>query len=242
MKKIHYLPLLWAFALGQSATAAITLTTTEHRDGGDSPGVPITVSGTDLVNAGQPTLGSVSSSDFTAYGDASIAVLNDGLDGGWNSISSNTAVTTQTTPWALTYMLNLAGAPNGYDISRIDVMSLWTIDYVNQHYSVLISTTSNPAFTVLDANVTTTTASSQSGAGSSLLSSLTDNSPSGVIASNVTGIQFVFEAVPDPTSAGEEHQAAYREVDVFGVSSIPEPAAGTLSLIGLGVILRRRRH
>ncbi len=237
------LALLAGLAVGH-APAAIVVTVDENRDGigttAVNPGVPLAVSSTDLVNAGQPSLGSVSWEGFTAFTSgttSSPAVLNDGADGGWNLTAGNTAVTTQAIPWSLTYTLDLSEAALGYDITGVDVMSLWTNDFVNQHYSVEISTLTVPVFTPLTGPVVALTATSGGSAGSSIRSSIREDG-SGILASGVTGIRFVFEAQANPF--GAQRIAAYREVDVFGHATIPEPSTAGLGLVAAGLTIMRR--
>lgn len=232
--------------MAAGAQAAIVVTTAENRDGvGTSavnPGVALSVSSTDLVNAGQATLASVSSSGFTAFTSGTTSspnVLNDGSTGGWNIGAGNTAVTVQSTPWSLTYSLNLSSAAFGYDITGIDVMSLWTNDFVNQRYTVEVTTLTVPAFTTLTGPVIALTATSGGSAGSSLRSSIREDD-SGILASGVTSLRFVFEAQNNPF--GVSRIAAYREVDVTGLATVPEPSTRGFGLLASGLVLLRRRR
>ena len=242
----HFPPVLIAAAIAADAPAAIVVTVDEHRDGvgttAVNPGVALPVSSTDLVNAGQTTLASVASSGFTPFTSGTTSspnVLNDGADGGWTLTAGNTAVTVQLTPWSLTYALDLSGAVLGYDITGIDVMSLWTNDFVNQRYTVEISTVTVPAFTALTGPVIAQTATSGGSAGSSLRSSIREDD-TGVLASGVTLLRFTLEAQANPF--GGSQIAAYREVDVFGAASVPEPASWSLGMVAAGLVLRRRRR
>lgn len=197
------------------------------------------VSSTDLVNNGQSTLGGLSASGFSAFSDGSGSsspnILNDGT-AGTSQKSVETAVTTQTTNWTLTINLNTSTNTQGYSLSEIDSYSGWTVDYVNQKYTLAYSTVSAPtSFTnvlgTFENDSTTTTGTSPP---SSLKIALTDST--GQIATNVAALQFTFQ--PDSVRA---HQGAYREIDVIGTAT-PEPASASLVLLaGTALLLRRRQ-
>lgn len=201
-----------------------------------APGIPQSVSSSDLVDDISPALLSETSSGHTSFSGSSPDVLNDGSpggspDGGWNLNANEGAVTTQSTPWTLTYMLDTSIAPQGYNLTQIEAMSLWTNDYVNQHYSVSVTTISNPTFTGLINDVIADTMNGQ--AASSLKSVITDSS--GILASHVTGIQFEFETGSNGT------MAAYKEIDVFGYAAVPEPTTCLLVLFGCSTLALRSR-
>jgi hypothetical protein len=243
------LGLVLAGCLTSLAPAAITVTRTENHDASGvvpavNPGMALAVSAVDLVNQGRPTLASATFANFAPFtdpsGTSSPNLLNNGSNDGWNADAIHTAVTTQTTPWTLTYTLNTTGASLGYDITGIDVMSLWNNDYVNQRYSVEVTTIAVPSFTALFGPVTTDTVTfTGPNVGSSLMSSVRDNT-TGLLASGVTGLRFTFQSEANP--AGAQIIAAYREVDVFGAASVPEPASAGLLLLGAGLAAIRRRR
>lgn len=256
IQKVHGIQSLWRQILGvlltgwltTSASGAVVVSIFENHDASGAgpafnPGIPLSVSNSDLVNAGQLTLSGFSSAGFTPFtggGTSSPSVLNDGQNGGWNLTAGNTAVTTQSAAWSLTYALNTSEAAFGYDISGIDVMSLWTNDYVNQRYSVEVATVSEPAFAALFGPVVATTSTTNGpNIGSSLMSSIREDFTN-VLASGVTAVRFNFETQPSP--AGQPHHAAYREVDIYGVASVPEPATVSFLLLGAGLAAVRRRR
>lgn len=205
----------------------------------DSAGCPFTASLTDLINQGQPTYSSVAWSGFTPFSGDSPSVLNDGAVGGGQGAPGQTAVTTQGSDWTLTYTLNTTVAPLGYTVAGINAISWWNADYVNQSFTLAYSTVSAPAtFLTLGSFTNSYTGSYGSVFDSvSLQTALGDTT--GTIANNVAQLQFVFHPIANGTWGN--HQAAYREIDVFGAAATPEPA--TLSLLALGGLglLRRRR-
>jgi hypothetical protein len=191
------------------------------------------------VNNGQVTVVSAVAASFSAYNDGSgasnVTAMGDGSDGSTTTKSVETAVSTQTTNWTLTYTLNTSSNPSGYSLSEIDTVSGWTADYANQKYALAYSTVSAPTnFVSLgvfenDSNITT------GNPAVSLKTALT-NSGGGNFVTNVAELQFTFE--PDSIRG---HQGAYREIDVIG-SPTPEPASlGVLGMAGLGLLFRRRR-
>ena len=230
--------------LASNVFAAPVVNVVESPD--NAPGVSQPVSPYDLVDESSPALLSESWSGHTSFSGSTPDVLNDGSpggppDGGWNLNANEGAVTTQKTPWTLTYMLDTSIAPQGYDISSIEAMSLWLNDYVNQHYSVAIATVGNPSFTSLIDDVT---ANEQvlgpNDAASSLKTVITDDT--GVLATNVIGVQFLFETQPQTYAPlTGDTLAAYKEIDVYGTISVPEPAAGTLLLVACGLLALCRR-
>ncbi|HET6251846.1 MAG TPA: PEP-CTERM sorting domain-containing protein [Tepidisphaeraceae bacterium] len=197
----------------------------------------IPVSSTDLVDMSQPSYGGSTSAGFTSYDDgsgaSSPAILNDGSGGTYGVHSVQTAVTTQNTPWTLTY--TLAGSATGYDITGVNISSLWNTDYVDQDYQVAFAPATNLTnFTPYATEIANNTTGQP---GEDIQSSLTDDT--GFLAKNVGAIQFTFS--PDSTDA-YGHQAAYTEVDVLGMASpTPEPASIGMLLAGGMVVLVRRR-
>ena len=190
-----------------------------------------TVSSTDLINLGQATFSSQTTSEFTA-GGGDPSYLNDGNLGTASVIDPGT--TYSSTAFSTTFNLDLTTNTLGYNITNINVYAGWTLyQYYNQAFDASYSTVSAPttwislgAFTnLLDTG----------GAGTSF-TSLT-NDVGGAFATNVAAIKFNFYNL----YAG--HTAVYREVDVLGAAAVPEPATWALLAFSLTsvMVLRRRR-
>jgi hypothetical protein len=58
---------------------------------------------------------------------------------------------------------------------------------------------------------------------------------SGILATNVRSLRFQFGGDLVAGFAG------YREIDVIGIASVPEPSAALLTLLSTAALLRRRR-
>jgi hypothetical protein len=223
------------FASVAHATPMIAVNITH--DASPSPAPP-TVSTTDLINQGRPSLGTVTPVNYTPYSTASISTLNDGTSGAWSNVDpQDTAVTTQSTDWSVIY--NLIGSPTGYSISQVNVFSLWSNDFTSQNYSIGISTVSNPTFVSLVPDVL---ASDSTNEFASAVESLVTDS-SGTLASGVTAIELTFHATPQSFQGNTPtDQAAYREIDVLGsATAVPEPTLlFPLITTALGFVTLRR--
>ena len=139
--------------------------------------------------------------------------------------------------WGLettTYNFNLTTSPLGYEITLIQAYSSW-LDRYNQSYRIFYTQVGSPTnFLQLGTDITAT---AQSGT-SSLITRSVDSVPGTSILSNVSSIQFVQF---DGPAGLDGIETVYRELDVVGFASIPEP---TTSVLGLGaaiLLLYRRR-
>ena len=172
-------------------------------------------SSTDLINLGRPTLASAvmtpSSPGFPGGG------INDGGYG--NTASNNTYFQSDVHfPATATFMLNLTFASNGYDITSIDSFMGWfsvAQAQANQDYTVEVRTVGSAGFRPL-AQVKYTPFS---GSGGDYETRVTvSNTASGVLATNVEAIRFIFA---DPGNNG----TVIREIDVQGTPSATAPPA-----------------
>jgi hypothetical protein len=190
--------------------------------------------------------GDISSSDLlhgivgvtggTAFGanGSSPAGLNDGSNGGDYEAMGLPALGGAAWPGTGSYIdFDLGvGTGLGYDITEIQSISAWQdLGLNNQNYDVLVKYLGDAGFTAL----TTVTYQPFNSGGGATKVNVTDST--GVLASGIEGIRFNFLA-----TAGHSAGSVYREIDVMGAATVPEPA--TMSLLTLGglAVLRRRRN
>ena len=131
-----------------------------------------------------------------------------------------------------TYNFNLTTSPLGYDITLIQAYSAWA-DRYNQSYRIFYTQVGSPTFFQLGTDIVATATGT-----SSIITRSVDSVPGTSILSNVSSIEFRQFDGPGPNDGIE---TVYRELDVVGFASIPEP---TTSVLGLGaaiLLLYRRR-
>ena len=134
-----------------------------------------------------------------------------------------------------TYDLNLITSPLGYDVTMIQAYSAWN-DRASQSYRIFYAQASDPfTFLQLGGDIIATEAGA-----ASIITRSEDSVLNTSILSGVSSIRFVqFDATPNGALDGVE--TVYRELDVVGFATIPEP---TTSVLGLGaaiLLLYRRR-
>jgi hypothetical protein len=222
----------WSFAApvvttdGQAAPAA----------GGASFTPTYAPSATDLINGRAP---SASNGDFALELAGGLPVLTDGAYGtitqpggapdrthGAFATAGNTAGT------AVTYALDTAAHPLGFDISSIAVYGGWNDNGRDQQmYRVLYSTTANPSNFINLASVDfnpNVPADTQS----ATRSVITDPA-AGRLAPRGAALQFQF-------LTPENGYTGYAEIDVLGSATVPEPAGFALVCIGAAALMARR--
>jgi len=135
----------------------------------------------------------------------------------------------------LTYQLDLAAGPFGYEITGIDTYSGWRDGGRDgQAYTVQVAFLSDLTTFVPLADV----AYNPAGLSPTDTAAFLTNPLGGPMASRVGAVRFIF-------GVQENGYVGYRELDVFGVASVPEPSSLTLAvfgLFGLTVCVQRRRR
>ena len=207
------------------------------------PNGSYTPSASDLVNSGSPSLLSRTNNGGSYYGsDPGGSALNNGTiyaDGATSATEGERSYCPANGS-AITFDLDLANAPLGYDISAIEAITgAGGGQYrASQKMRVEYSTVGSSGFELLVGedqwNFLETQHSREMKVG--LYSPL--SSP---MAHHVDQLRFTFFGivVPDLTPDGI---SMYREIDVSGTPTVPEPATLGLLLAGLaGLCMTRRR-
>jgi hypothetical protein len=218
-----------------SSNAAVVFTTAIHTTADSSATTD------ELAYAGD-----ISSSDLLhgivgvtggSYGGngATPAGLNDGLNGGdYNDdgLSALAGAAWPSTNATMEYDLGV-GTGDGFDITEIQSIAAWNgAGFMNQNYKVFVKYLGEIDF---DPTALTTVTYQPSPSGGSTKVNVTDDS--GFLASGIEAIKFEFLAT-DGNGAG----SIYREIDVMGSTTVPEPTtAALLGLGGFALILRRRK-
>ena len=178
-------------------------------------------SSTDLINNGGPTLATaVVTPSYAGFPGGGIN------DGGYSNTGTNNTYFQIDThfPATATYTLNLASAPNGYDLTSIDSFMGWSTvaqAQANQDYTVEVRTVGSAGFRPL-AYVKYTPFSGSGGSYETRVT-VTDTT-TGVLATNVEAIRFIFA---DPGNNG----TVIREIDVQGGASATAPTAVTVQSV-----------
>ena len=130
----------------------------------------------------------------------------------------------------VTYTLDTSVNTLGYDLSNIGIFSGWNDDGRDGiNVTVSYATVSAPMTFV---NITTAT--QDDGATKFENANITEGVSPFVLATGVKSIRFTFNS---PENGG----AGYKELDVIGVATVPEPSAALLGGLGMLALLRRRR-
>jgi uncharacterized protein (TIGR03382 family) len=131
--------------------------------------------------------------------------------------------------YTTTYDLDVTVNVYGYDITEFRLFSGWNDLRASQQYTISYSLVGSSAFTTL----TSFTSLQNDG---SLLTRTYDDTAAPLI-SGVDAVRFNF-VYPDNDFG---RATVYREIDVLGTATIPEPSAAILGGLGLLALLRRRR-
>lgn len=186
----------------------------------------------------ETALASASHSGWSTNNSANTASLNDGVygsvyvsgpivvDGAWDQ--GGTPVST--------YNLDVTVNTLGYDLTSIVSIAGWNgAGLGNQQFTVEISTVGSPDFTLLATGDNQLLGASNGG--NTIVTVQDDTTPGAVIASGVDAVRFTSLG-----TVGTNGWAVFREFDVNGVATVPEPSA--ILLLGLGglAVHRRRRR
>jgi hypothetical protein len=160
-------------------------------------------------------------------GGATVANLTDGLfPTSPNSSTGSLAISGGN----VVYELNTTVNTFGYDISSIGIFSGWNDDGRDGiNVTVSYATVAAP-LTFVDIAIATQDDGSARFENANINETVSPN----VLASGVKSIRFTFNS---PENAG----VGYKELDVIGVATVPEPSTALLGGLGILALMRRRR-
>jgi len=204
------------FKFNTVSTPGITVTTASSQT---DNAYAADVSGSDLVNSGQPSLTSFVSSVAPSFGPGG---QNDGTYSLSNTAAASWYHPPAAPPATLTFELNVVDHPAGYEISAIRTYAGWkgggTQTYANQKYTVEYRAVGSSTWSLLqsvDYSPFTSLVDTPANTKVSLTAS------SGLVATGVAALRFNL-AVPTQ-SAGTNNGTVLQEIDVIGqpVGSLP---------------------
>jgi hypothetical protein len=227
----------WALSSRSSAAPVVTTDAQAAPAAGGASFTPTyTPSSSDLINGLAP---SASNGDFALELGGGLPALTDGTYGtitqpGGAPDRTHAAFATagNTAGTSVTYTLNTAANPLGFDVNSIVVYGGWNDNGRDQQmYQVLYSTTANPTsfINLASANFNPTVPADTQSATRTTIADPT----AGRLATGVAALRFDF-------LTPENGYTGYAEIDVLGSATVPEPAG--LALLGLGAtaLLARR--
>jgi hypothetical protein len=219
---------LWNKVLARTATSEVLAVSAT---GGPAH---MTASGTDLANRGQATLAGIrgSASKFGGMVDA----VNDGqMNDSGDDLGSTANSYVPGEGDQLIVTLNVSANKHGYDISQIVSYSAYSVDRIAQNYDIDVlqvgSTEWLPVFSGYDMGRDVQAAFGQDVLGRELKNTVQD-STGGLLADHVWQVRFTFHDT-NGFGLGGGAETVYREFDVFGAASVPEPSCAALAVVGL---------
>jgi hypothetical protein len=225
-------------AVGWAGSAFGVVVVTPNGQTGEAPFTPTyVVSSTDLINGKAPT---ASAGSFQVESSGGSSVLTNGTFGtisggnpGNNSIFA-TAGGGSGSGTSLSYTLDLAASPQGYNLTGIDVYGGWNDSGRDQQkYAISYSKVGAAAVILPLASVDFNPTAG--GDPTATRVSVADNA-GGFIATDVAAVFFTFDA------SVENGYTGYTEIDVFG-QAVPEPATlGAFGLASTALLVRRGRR
>jgi hypothetical protein len=134
-----------------------------------------------------------------------------------------------------TYDFDLSVNTFGYDITAVQVYSAWNDARSGQNYQLFYALVGDPTtFSPLDVSVVATATNA------SVITRTEDSVLGASLLSGVSSIRFVHATNSDaPAIPGTG--TVYREFDVVGFASVPEPATSMFGLCASLLLFRRRR-
>ncbi len=216
---------LAAFTIAGPASAAVVATAATGANGF------FAVSSTDLADASQS--GTVSFSGSAVFGSAAAKVIDGGV---YNPGTPQMTLESLTPSVGSTLILNLATSSlYGWNLNSIVVLTgVGDLQpgRSDHGYTIALSTDGTtfgtPFINVNDATVSAST-------GGEVRMTIADDA-SAPLGTGIKAVRFVFANV-----VGAETESMFREIDVLGVASVPEPSAALLGGLGMLALLRRRR-
>lgn len=192
------------------------------------------VSSTDLLH------GITGTTSGTAFKGGDAANLNDGAHGSNDSNVAPFSNALGESAWTADsgssreFVIGTGVNAKGYDISGIQSIAAWSdAGFINQKYDIYLRSLGGSFG--LYATVDYQPANDTDEGGATKVN-VTDDI--GLLGSGIDAIRFDFLDTVSDDFGG----AVYREIDVFGVATVPEPSsAALLGLGGLALTLRRRR-
>ena len=151
--------------------------------------------------------------------------INNGTTGAFNENSVTNPAKVASTG-IKDFVLDLTTNTLGYDISQVDVFTGWNDNRAGQAYTLFFSTVGDASFTQITPSQVSVAASGQS-----LVTHVFDDTAP-LLGTGVDVVRF------DVGVNGNGN--VYREVDVIGTATIPEPA--TLAILGHGGMITRVRR
>lgn len=206
-------------------------------------------SNSDLINQGSTSVLSLTAGDGVTAAPAQSPAVRDGTVGTHDDHSDASEFMSYdgSSAYSLRFNLDTVANPLGYDISSVTLISGGTLYRTNQVFGISFglvdgSTVNLGLFskTIVVNSTPAGDAEGQSIPGSASIRTVIDDSAAALLASGVQYI--VFDIRADASSLpGTDLGTRYREIDVTGSATVPEPSA--LGLLGGAalVALNRRR-